>query len=51
MKMQVRFAPHTDRLMDVIGFYRDGLGLPEIGRFENHDSYDGVFFALPGTNA
>jgi len=37
--------------MDVIGFYREGLGLPEIGRFENHDRNDGVFLALPGTNA
>ena len=49
--MQVRFARHTDRLMDVIRFYRDGLGLPEIGRFENHDGYDGVFLAVPGTDA
>jgi catechol 2,3-dioxygenase-like lactoylglutathione lyase family enzyme len=49
--MQVRFARHTERLEDVIGFYRDGLGLPEIGRFENHDGYDGVFLAVPGTDA
>lgn len=32
-------------------FYRDGLGLPEIGRFADHDGYDGVFLALPGTEA
>jgi catechol 2,3-dioxygenase-like lactoylglutathione lyase family enzyme len=51
MKMQVRFARHTDRLTDIVGFYRDGLGLPEIGRFENHDGYDGVFLAVPGTDA
>ena len=37
MKMQLRFARHTDRLMEVVGLYRDGLGLPEIGRFANHD--------------
>ncbi len=49
--MQVRFARHTDRLVEVIRFYRDGLGLPEIGRFENHDGYDGVFLALPGSDA
>jgi catechol 2,3-dioxygenase-like lactoylglutathione lyase family enzyme len=49
--MQVRFARHTERLVDVIRFYRDGLGLPEIGRFENHDGYDGVFLAVPGTDA
>lgn len=49
--MQVRFARHTERLDEVIRFYRDGLGLPEIGRFEDHDGYDGVFLALPGTGA
>jgi catechol 2,3-dioxygenase-like lactoylglutathione lyase family enzyme len=29
-------------------FYGDLLGLPVVGGFENHDGYDGVFFALPG---
>jgi catechol 2,3-dioxygenase-like lactoylglutathione lyase family enzyme len=32
-------------------FYRDGLGLAELGRFQDHDGYDGVFLDLPGTNA
>ncbi|MEX0817072.1 MAG: VOC family protein [Gaiellales bacterium] len=50
MQMQVRFARHTDRLAEVVRFYRDGLGLPEIGRFEDHDGYDGVFLELPGTD-
>ncbi len=45
--MQVRFARHTDRLAEIVRFYRDGLGLREIGSFENHDGYDGVFVALP----
>jgi catechol 2,3-dioxygenase-like lactoylglutathione lyase family enzyme len=49
--MQVRFARHTDRLEEVVAFYRDGLGLPEIGRFAGHDGYDGVFLAIPGTDA
>ena len=49
--MQVRFARHTNQLADVIRFYRDGLGLPEIGRFENHGGYGGVFLAVPGTDA
>jgi catechol 2,3-dioxygenase-like lactoylglutathione lyase family enzyme len=48
--MQVRFARHTSRLAELVRFYRDGLGLPELGRFENHDGYDGVFLDLPGTN-
>ena len=47
--MQLRVARHTNRLTEVVGFYRDGLGLPEIGRFAGHDGYDGVFLAVPGT--
>lgn len=47
--MQARFARHTDRLDEVVHFYRDGLGLREIGRFADHDGYDGVFLAIPGT--
>ena len=49
--MQVRFARHTDRLAEVVGFYRDRLGLPQLGRFDDHDGYDGVFLGLPGTGA
>jgi catechol 2,3-dioxygenase-like lactoylglutathione lyase family enzyme len=49
--MQLRVARHTNQLAEVVGFYRDGLGLPEIGRFENHAGYDGVFLAVPGTDA
>lgn len=49
--MEVRFARHTERLEEVVSFYRDGLGLPEIGRFEDHAGYDGVFLELPGTGA
>lgn len=49
--MQVRVARHTERLEEAVAFYRDGLGLPEIGRFREHDGYDGVFLAIPGTGA
>jgi catechol 2,3-dioxygenase-like lactoylglutathione lyase family enzyme len=49
--MQVRIARHTDRLEEVVHFYRDQLGLLERGRFEAHAGYDGVFIDLPGTNA
>jgi catechol 2,3-dioxygenase-like lactoylglutathione lyase family enzyme len=49
--MQLRVARHTDRLDDVVAFYRDGLGLNEIGGFRDHDGYDGVFLAIPGTGA
>jgi hypothetical protein len=43
-RMEVRFARHTDRLPEIVRFYRDGLGLPELGRFEDHAGYVGVFF-------
>jgi len=49
--MEVRIARHTDRLPELVAFYRDGLGLPEVGRFEDHDGYDGVFLAVPGTGS
>jgi catechol 2,3-dioxygenase-like lactoylglutathione lyase family enzyme len=47
--MQLRVARHTERLEEVVGFYRDGLGLTEIGRFQDHDGYDGVFLDIPGS--
>jgi catechol 2,3-dioxygenase-like lactoylglutathione lyase family enzyme len=49
--MQLRVARHTERLDEVVAFYRDGVGLTEIGRFHDHDGYDGVFLAMPGTGA
>ena len=49
--MQLRIARHTDRLADVAAFYRDGIGLRETGAFHDHDGYDGVFLAVPGTGA
>ena len=49
--MQVRVARHTQRLDEVLAFYRDGIGLTELGGFRGHDGYDGVFLDLPGTGA
>ena len=49
--MQLRVARHTDRLDELVAFYRDRVGLPEIGRFTDHDGYDGVFLEVPGTGA
>src|SRR5512132_989031 len=49
--MQLRVARHTERLDEVLGFYRDGIGLTEVGGFRDHDGYDGVFLAVPGTGA
>jgi catechol 2,3-dioxygenase-like lactoylglutathione lyase family enzyme len=48
-RLRVRIARQTSRLDAVVTFYRDRLGLPEIGRFTGHDGYDGVMLDLPGT--
>lgn len=45
---QVRIARPTNKLAEVVRFYRDGLGLSTIGDFRGHDGYDGVMLALPG---
>ena len=47
--LEIRVARHTDRLPELVAFYRDGLGLREGGGFRDHDGYDGVFLELPGT--
>jgi catechol 2,3-dioxygenase-like lactoylglutathione lyase family enzyme len=49
--MKLRIARHTDQLDEVVSFYRDRVGLPEVGRFHDHDAYDGVFLEIPGTGA
>jgi hypothetical protein len=49
--MKVRLARHTDNLEAIVSFYRDRVGLPEIGRFEGHEGYDGALLDLPGTGA
>src|SRR6188472_2252394 len=49
MTMQLRVARHTERLDELVAFYRDGVGLTEVGGFRDHAGYDGVFLAVPGT--
>ncbi len=49
--MQLRVARHTERLDELVAFYRDGLGLRELGGFRDHGGYDGVFLEVPGTGA
>ena len=49
--MQVRIARHTQRLDELVRFYRDGIGLREVGGFEDHEGYSGVFLDIPGTGA
>jgi catechol 2,3-dioxygenase-like lactoylglutathione lyase family enzyme len=45
---KLRVARPTDNLDALIGFYRDGLGLQILYRFENHDGFDGVMLGHPG---
>ena len=49
--MQLRVARHTERLDALVRFYRDGVGLTEVGGFQDHDGYEGVFLEVPGTGA
>ena len=44
----VRVARPARDLTRSTRFYRDLIGLPLLGGFENNDGYNGVFFALPG---
>jgi catechol 2,3-dioxygenase-like lactoylglutathione lyase family enzyme len=44
----LRVARATDRLDEVVRFYVVGLGLDELGLFENHDGFDGVMVGAPG---
>ncbi len=44
---RVRVARPTDRLTEVVAFYRDTLGLPELARFTDHAGYDGVILGMP----
>jgi catechol 2,3-dioxygenase-like lactoylglutathione lyase family enzyme len=49
--MRLRVARHTERLDELVAFYRDAIGLPEIGGFHDHAGYDGVFLDIPGTGS
>ena len=44
----LRVARPTNDLDAVIRFYRDGLGLEQLYRFENHDGFDGIMLGMPG---
>lgn len=48
--LRVRVAFQTDRLDECAAFYRDLVGLPVLGRFDDHAGYDGVIFGLPGSD-
>lgn len=46
--VQMRVARPTDQLEAVVRFYRDGLGLEELGSFADHEGFDGVMLGSRG---
>ena len=44
----LRIARPVSSLERSVEMYRRGLGLEEIGRFEDHDGFDGVMLGVPG---
>jgi catechol 2,3-dioxygenase-like lactoylglutathione lyase family enzyme len=44
----LRVARPTNNLEALVPFYRDGLGLGILYRFEDHDGFDGLMFGRPG---
>ncbi|MDF1799075.1 MAG: VOC family protein [Planctomycetota bacterium] len=43
----LRIARPSDDLAAVAAQYRVGLGLDELGRFEDHDGFDGIILGAP----
>ena len=48
MEAHLRVARPTDDLNAVVAFYRDGLGFEVVGRFADHDGFDGVMLGHAG---
>lgn len=44
--MHFRYARHTRKIEQLEQFYTEILGLKLLGRFINHDQYDGIFLGL-----
>ena len=44
----LRIARPTDQLDDVARMYTEGLGFEVLGRFQDHDGFDGVMLGVPG---
>lgn len=47
MPTRLRIARPVSALERSVAMYRKGLGLLEIGRFEDHDGFDGVMLGAP----
>ncbi|HEX6706109.1 MAG TPA: VOC family protein [Albitalea sp.] len=47
--MQLRIARPVSQLERSAAMYRQGLGLVEVGRFDDHEGFDGVMLGRPGS--
>jgi hypothetical protein len=47
-KAHLRVARPTDNLVEVMKFYRDGLGFEVLYEFKDHDGFDGVMLGHKG---
>lgn len=47
-KAHLRVARPTDKLEEMLRFYRDGLGFEVIGSFEDHEGFDGIMLGHAG---
>lgn len=50
MNSTMRVARPTDNLERLVRFYCTGLGLDVLGRFEDHDGFDGVMLGRQGAS-
>ena len=48
--MEFRCAGHTQKIESLIYFYTSVLNFEILGKFINHNGYDGVFLGIKGEN-
>ena len=48
MVPHLRVARPTDRMAEIVRFYRNGVGLDVIGSFQDHAGFDGVMLGRVG---
>jgi hypothetical protein len=47
---QFRVARPTNQLSEIKRFYHQGLGMPLIGSFKDHEGYDGIMLGSPSAD-
>lgn len=48
--MELRVARHTNNINKILDFYTKIIGLDLLGKFKNHDNYDGIFLGKKNEN-